>query len=343
MDKVLKQRLVGASILIALAVIFLPMLFDDAGDELSEQRARQLDMPERGEGDRRVSRRLSLEPGEARGPRDDGPDAASDPVEPTPQPDSRSPAGPDDGGEPDDAVVAEPIEPAPESEPEPDDASRDDARQDSAQEPEESPETDSDPPEAPEPEASETAESREAEPRPDSEIPDEPAQDAAVGGRWVVQVAVFSSRETARRIQDRLDELGHRVTLDVMVRDQSELFRLRTGPYGDEAAAEQARGQIGATIAGVEPAVRELDGVGGDDRSGLAVQVGSFASLNNAERLVARLKSEDFDAFMHGEESGGRTIWRVRVGTHEERSDAEQLLETLRDQQGLEGIVVSHP
>jgi cell division septation protein DedD len=31
------------------------------------------------------------------------------------------------------------------------------------------------------------------------------------------------------------------------------------------------------------------------------------------------------------------------VGGYEQRADAELLLETLRNEQGLEGIVVSHP
>jgi cell division septation protein DedD len=46
---------------------------------------------------------------------------------------------------------------------------------------------------------------------------------------------------------------------------------------------------------------------------------------------------------MHGEESAGRTIWRVRVGSFAERADADALLERLRSEEGLEGIVVSHP
>jgi DedD protein len=166
----------------------------------------------------------------------------------------------------------------------------------------------------------------------------------AVEGRWVVQVAVFSSRDTANQIRQRLSDLGHRVSMDVLIRDQAELFRLRTGPYADEATAEQARGQIAATVAGVDPVTRELSGGGSaEDRHGLAVQVGSFASHNNAERLVAQLTGAGFDAFMYGEETGGRTIWRVRVGGYEQRADAERLLETLRNEQGLEGIVVSHP
>ena len=188
----------------------------------------------------------------------------------------------------------------------------------------------------------------EPENEPESEASPEAAdparRDASADGRWLVQVAVFSSRQTADSIRQRLVDLGHRTSMDVLVRDQTELFRLRTGPYDAEAVAERARAQISATVAGVDPVVRENPGEAGvKSRQGLSVQVGSFASRNNAERLSGQLRGAGYDAFMHEEESGGRTIWRVRVGAYDERDGAERLLEELSEEQGLKGIVVSHP
>lgn len=326
MDKVLKQRLVGASILIALAVIFVPMLFDSGADDAVEERELALDLPERPSGDRQV-RRLPLDPDQARRPPAESQAEPSRETRPEPavrQPDPR------------------PVEEEAVTEPAPGQS------QDSTGH--EGPESEAEPAES-EPAGSESGPEQEeappAEPEPARSDPVQesaPAPAASVEGDWVVQVAVFSSRETANSIRQRLDDLGHRVSMDVLIRDQAELFRLRTGPYADEDTAEQARGQISATVAGVEPVTRELSG-GGDveERSGMAVQVGSFASHNNAERLVGQLNEAGFDAYMYGEETGGRTIWRVRVGAYEERAEAERLLETLRDERGLEGIVVSHP
>ncbi|WP_376691536.1 SPOR domain-containing protein [Wenzhouxiangella sp. EGI_FJ10409] len=333
MDKVLKQRLVGASILIALAVIFLPMLFDGDEDDAVERRELSLDAPERESGERRV-RRLALDPDQARQPPGESraeplDDSASESERPGD--DARTRPEPQQERE---REVA-PLEPEP-VEPE--------------SGPEIAPETESEPER--EGETAESTTSDEADSRDDSadssstEAPESTpeAPEASTDGRWIVQVAVFGNRETADSIRQRLVDLGHRARMDVLVRDQTELYRLRTGPYDDEAVAEQARGQIVATVAGVEPEVRERsDESGSDDREGLSVQVGSFASRNNAERLVEQLTGAGYDAFMHAEESGGRTIWRVRVGSHEERADAERLLETLSEEQGLKGIVVSHP
>src|SRR5690625_2010769 len=66
MDKLLKQRLIGASILIALGVIFLPMLFD-RGSSSRDTGEHMVELPERNAGETRV-RRLSLEPDASRQP-----------------------------------------------------------------------------------------------------------------------------------------------------------------------------------------------------------------------------------------------------------------------------------
>lgn len=332
MDKVLKQRLVGASILIALAVIFLPMLFDDAREERIEQRELALDVPERDEGDRRI-RRLSLDPAEARRPGSEASaEASEDAAEAEGQaiddseserPVSRSDAGrgTDDG---DARTQGEEVATSDA------DASREVRSTETAPDPVES--------------ESETEAEPETDAGADADNDSAEAVPPEARGDWVVQVAVFGNLDTAASIRERLEELGHEVMVDVMIRDQAELHRLRTGPYASEEDASRARDQIAATVAGVEPAVRKLDAdAGSQERQGMAVQVGSFASRNNAERLVGQLTEAGYDAFMHGEVSGGRTIWRVRVGTYATREEAERLLETLTEEEGLQGIVVSHP
>ncbi|MDZ7790633.1 MAG: SPOR domain-containing protein [Xanthomonadales bacterium] len=332
MDKVLKQRLVGASILIALAVIFLPMLFDSGEDDAVDQRELSLDMPERESGDRRV-RRLALDPDQARRPPGE---TRAEPSEDESSESRRSGAGAPAEPEPRRQQELAPVEAEPGTASQPEatyEAEPENAQGAGLDEDGSEAEAASEPEDEPEPEASPEA----AEPGPD-------APDSSADGRWLVQVAVFSSRETAESIRQRLVDLGHRTSMDVLVRDQAELFRLRTGPYEAEADAKQARGQIAATVAGVDPVVRENpDDAGGQARQGLSVQVGSFASRNNAERLSGQLRGAGYDAFMHEEESGGRTIWRVRVGAYDERDDAERLLEELNEEQGLKGIVVSHP
>lgn len=102
MDKALKQRLVGAAILIALAVIFVPIWV--GGPDQREDRGDAIDLPEPRAVDREV-RRLPL--GESRQPREE-PDRSS--VERLPD------DLPDPEGLPEVAIEPEPAEPEPEPE-----------------------------------------------------------------------------------------------------------------------------------------------------------------------------------------------------------------------------------
>ena len=48
----------------------------------------------------------------------------------------------------------------------------------------------------------------------------------------------------------QLTSLGHVASIDLIVRGQSELHRVRTGPYDSREAADRARNQIEQTVAG---------------------------------------------------------------------------------------------
>lgn len=335
MDKVLKRRLLGASILIALAVIFVPMLLVDP-DAVDDGAGDSVDIPAMPESARKV-RRIPLDPEAARvatpDPRDASPGQATD-------------GSDDDAGEaervrPDDAIVLRPDleesrEPVRDDDPAGEGSS-------AASESEASSDTDPDDPgSAPE---NGSPESRQVQDEP---VASESEPDAAASGislgDWVVQVASFGSRDSAEQVRERLEALGHVVARDEIVRGQSMLYRLRTGPYPSREAAERALQQISTTVDGVEPIVRQVDR---DLRAGMdpgfAVQVGSFVSEDNADSETERLAGLDFDSFRFSERVGERTIWRVMVGPVADRSAAEALKARLVEQAGVEGLVVSYP
>ena len=305
MDKVLKQRLVGATILIALAVIFVPMLFDGGEDEREPRRDTALDLPPP-PADRREVRRLPLDP--VRVP-EERPTQTAEPAPPA-EDDEIALLAPTTEPEPDPPAAAEPV------------------------------------PEPPADVDAEGTEQPEPDPAPAVEAPAPEPVEPVTGG-WVVQVASFSSAETAERVLDQLERLGHAAARDVLVRGETRLHRLRTGPYPDRAGADRARAQIAATVTGVEPVVRQLPGAMPDQAapqdSGYAVQVGSFAQRSNAERQLEQLIGQGYEAFIHPDETGTRSIWRVRVGLFDRREQAVALQRELSEQAGLEGMVVSHP
>jgi cell division septation protein DedD len=345
MDKVLKQRLIGASILIALAVIFVPMLFEGPQDA-SISRELNIDLPDAPD-DRGPVRRIPLDPQRSRA------------------------EGQTLDGAPDDSAVTriEPprIEPAANDRPDRDALIADIENQVS----ERPRETESTPPETAVPaepvtepdtraEASDAVSVARTEPEasvepapPETvEAPVRPAPDPVPADAstdplgFQVQVASFGSLENAEDLVARLTRLGHVAGIDRLVRGPSELHRVRTGPYEQRADAERALAQIQQTVAGVDPVI-----VGAapsqlparDEASGFAVQVGSFASRNNAVRLLDQLSALGYDAFVHQDTAGSRTIWRVRVGPLGSREDAAQRLARMTENDGIDGLVVSHP
>jgi len=77
-------------------------------------------------------------------------------------------------------------------------------------------------------------------------------------------------------------------------------------------------------------------------RGGFAVQLGSFVSRENAERLVREMNAKGFNAFLAPPiQSGGRELYRVRVGPTRDRASAEALATQLR-RIGQNGSIVSN-
>jgi DedD protein len=66
------------------------------------------------------------------------------------------------------------------------------------------------------------------------------------------------------------------------------------------------------------------------ERGSFAVQLGSFGSKDNAERLVRDVTAKGFKAFVAPITSGGRELYRVRVGPARDRAAAEALAAELR-------------
>lgn len=76
--------------------------------------------------------------------------------------------------------------------------------------------------------------------------------------------------------------------------------------------------------------------------AGWTVQLGSFASRANAERLVLDLKAKGFAAFSTESGSGGRKLYRVRVGPAGDHASAEALRAKLRSA-GHPGTLTQRP
>lgn len=75
--------------------------------------------------------------------------------------------------------------------------------------------------------------------------------------------------------------------------------------------------------------------------SGFAVQIGTFGQKENADRLVAKLRGQDFPVYL-SPTPGAKKLYRVRVGPVADRAEAQHLAARLAAAD-ISGTIVPHP
>ena len=310
MDKALKQRLVGATVLVVLAVILLPMLLSGPV-EPGTVASQPIELPPRPGELQFETRRFPV------GSNDQG-SAPPAPPRQTPDPVDRT------------AAVATPEVPGPES-------SEDMvAEHDSSPGPEAQVESD-------------------VAPALVQDSPGEgaPAEEPAAGpggpesGRFLVQVASFSSPANADRLAKRLRGDDFPVMLDTVESAAGTLHRVRVGPYAVEYDARDTLQRLATLMPDLNPRLLDLQPEQGapvaappDPMARWVVQVGSFASSDNAQGLVDRLRRAGYAASSVTVREGASTAYRVRVGPEIERDAAVRIADELQQQHGLAGLVM---
>lgn len=311
MDKALKQRLVGAVVLIALAVIVLPMIFGGRPSPTGPE-ARSIELPAVPPELEFETRRFPVgdergrEPTPAQTQNSDsaGHEDESSTVAPLPQPDESALAVGPEGGEA--GITAESAEPAVEEEGA----------------------------------AAETMDT------PVAGLIATEGSDSDL--RYVVQVASFGSDENAVRLGRELEEAGYALMLDHVSSDTGKLNRVRVGPYATEAEAQEVVVALQERISGVKPRIVDMqpEEVGPalaseDPLMRWIVQVGSFSSEDNARDLVSRLRASGLSAFDETLRTGTSIIYRVRVGPYLDRAKALEAEQKIADEMGIDGVVMS--
>lgn len=76
---------------------------------------------------------------------------------------------------------------------------------------------------------------------------------------------------------------------------------------------------------------------------GFAVQLGAFANAAEAQRLQDRARAAGFSAFVEPVRTEGGTLHRVRIGPAADRAEADRLRAQAASRLGVSGIVRPHP
>ena len=163
---------------------------------------------------------------------------------------------------------------------------------------------------------------------------------ATVNGKTVqrVRIGPYATRAQAEAARLRAahvrDDVGARVvTLDAETEAPAPAKPATTKPV--EAPKSTATAMAPKPV--ITPAAPAASG------TGFAVQVGAFAKAADATALRDRLRAAGFSAFTEAVVTDKGTLTRVRVGPVLNRAEADQLRAQLKSKSGVDGIVRPHP
>jgi len=329
MDPALKKRLIGASVLIVLAIIFLPMLFDGGGEPSPgdvatldipaqpqrdfETRVVPLDLPPAGG----VADAIGVAPGTGAAP------AGADTSLPIAAPLVDEPV----------AQVAAPLVPRVDA------VSGESVVGGAA----EASATASPPAAVAAPLTPPAATSTSPVPSP------APAVDA--GGRYLVNIGSYANAGNAAELEGKLRAAGLAVRSESLRVDGKAVQRLRLGPYASRALAESARLKARAVRADIPASVIEIDDTPSSDvparpaqasAGGYAVQVAVLSDAAKVEQRRDELRKAGFAAFVEKLQTDKGTVYRLRVGPEAERVDAEKIKSALKQRFGQDAIIVDY-
>lgn len=358
MDSALKQRLIGAAVLVALAMIFLPMMLRSPDTAEPDAAQVPLDMPAAPDQEFETRELPLTVPETAR------PDASvlgMDAATPSPA-DPNAVATVDQSGQP---AARTDYSPDSESSGDADVPPGTVAATDAATG-------------LPATEAA-TDGTAPAAAAPAATVPEPaPLPVATAGGRYMVNVGSFSNLANARSLADKLRARSLPLTSETVDVGGKPAMRLRVGPYGDRTAAEAARLRVEAVTGGsanvialsgaapaaaptrpanppatspaTTPATSPAVAPAAAPRAstvaqvGFAVQLGALSTEADANALRDRARAAGFVAFHQRVNTDRGAVWRVRVGPEADRAAADRLRESVAARLGLrDAIVVSHP
>ncbi len=189
----------------------------------------------------------------------------------------------------------------------------------------------------------------------------------AAGGHvlYVLNLSAYANTASVDRLVRRVRGFGYPVLTRIITQAGKQLTLVTAGPFDSRTRAEAARLKIIQSIPGV-PAKLEA-GLGHADATissapvartttrppvastaapragGYAVQVAAMGSHAEANALRDKLRANGFDGFVDTVAVKGMRLWRVRAGPQTQRADAERVRDQIKARLGLAGNVVSVP
>lgn len=192
-------------------------------------------------------------------------------------------------------------------------------------------------------------------------------------GSYSINLSAYADRSKADALVQKVKALGYPVSTAATSQAGKSLTRVTAGPFETRAAAEAARLKITAAAPGApaslssRPETQTADApaparavptatpaaaaptaatvpAASPRAGGFAVQVAAVSSEAEATRLRDKLRGAGIAGYVDTVvASSGAKLWRVRAGPQTQRDDATRLKDQIKAKVGLDGVVVSAP
>lgn len=181
--------------------------------------------------------------------------------------------------------------------------------------------------------------------------PVKPTPGQAANGRFLVHLGVYAATKNADDLVAILKKDGFPAFAEASEYQGKHGERVRVGPFEDRAAAEAARLRIQKLKPTVPGSIVQLavdaktdapvTALPANRAGGWAVQLGALKTVEDANKLRNRLKNAGFAAFVDKLDANGSTLWRVRAGPEVDRGAADKLRAGIKEKLRLDGIIVT--
>ena len=166
--------------------------------------------------------------------------------------------------------------------------------------------------------------------------------------RYLVQVASFSNEKNANALADQLKADKLPVLMDVVDRPAGRMYRVRVGPYAKRPDADALVVRLGKKMKDLNPRVLDLRpdesapvSTPSDPLVRWVVQVGSFTNPQSAEDLVAQLRLAGLNAFSEQVSAATGSVYKVRIGPELDRDKAAELARNVKTEHHLDAFVTT--
>lgn len=173
---------------------------------------------------------------------------------------------------------------------------------------------------------------------------------AAAHAVYSINLGIFAEHGSAAKLVAAVKQHGFTAVATPETFKGKPVQRVRVGPFASRAKAEAARLQLKGVVAApmlVETGVIDQHGdapataLAAGQAGAWAVQLGAFSDRATADKLRERLRAQGFDGYVDGINASSGKLWRVRAGPFASHAAADAARGQIADQLKVPGAIVT--